>query len=144
MPVRCSVTIAAPVERVFAALTEIDRFSGWNPSVLVEHLDGQPLAVGTRHRHTSGSRVLETRIAHVEVPNRFVVDFDDRRTRGRFEYRLTPAGTGTSLSYERRYERAPLGVRVLSIVCPWWLGRGMRRSLQRLKSYLEASTQPAR
>lgn len=138
MPVRCSVTIAAPVQTVFAALTELERFPQWNPSVLVERLDGAPLAVGTRHRHTSGDRVLETQIAHVDAPNRFVVDFDDRRTRGRFEYRLHPTAGGTRLDYERQYVRAPLHVRLLSWTCPWFLGRGVRRSLQRLKAYLEA------
>ena len=49
----CRTTIAAPPERVFAAITDIDSFGSWMRGfVRVERVTPGPLAVGSKFRET--------------------------------------------------------------------------------------------
>ena len=88
--------LAAPPERVFAALTEVDKFPAWRSDVTsVEVLAGGPLP---RWRERGDNDItFETQRA--DPPRQLVTRIADRSLPfgGSWTYDLTPSGNGTRL-----------------------------------------------
>jgi uncharacterized protein YndB with AHSA1/START domain len=93
--------IAAPAERVWQALTDLDGM----PAVLggverVEVLTEGPFAVGTRWRETRrmfGKQATEEmRVTVCEPPSRYVVEADSHGAHYVSEFALSPAGPDTT------------------------------------------------
>jgi uncharacterized protein YndB with AHSA1/START domain len=98
-----STIIRAPVERVFAVVTDIARW----PEVVggidsVEMLTEGPVAVGTRFRETRKihGRVAteEMTVAEIKAPDLFVLTAENHGTRYRAEHYFEAVDEGTRLS----------------------------------------------
>ena len=102
------VEVAASPEMVFAVLADVAGWADWDPSVRSSAAldDGAP-RVGARYEVTVGfyGRAIEQvhEIAELEAPRRLVVTTDGR-ARGRFEFELTPDGSGTRLAWDATLE----------------------------------------
>jgi uncharacterized protein YndB with AHSA1/START domain len=59
--------IDAPIERVWAVLTEIDEWPAWNPDVRSASLEG-PVSEGSTFRWKAGPGSISSRIAYVDRP----------------------------------------------------------------------------
>lgn len=127
MPLTFTLTehIAAPPDRVFFHLTDIEHWGRWMPNIVgIERLTSPPFDVGTQWRETRqmyGKSATE----HFEVtahnpPRTLSLYVDGRKGSSgkaeyRFDYVLVPEGSGTRL--ELRGEISGMG---------WWgdlLGR---------------------
>ena len=127
MPITFTLTerIAATPERVFAHLTDIDRWSQWMPKVMgIEQLTPEPFGVGTQWRETrqmyGRSATEQFEVTACSPPRTLSLYVDGRKGSSgkaeyRFDYVLVPEGSGTRL--ELRGEISGMG---------WWgdlLGR---------------------
>lgn len=66
---RGDVEVAASLEIVWAALTDINEWSRWNPDVKSSSLDG-PLAPGTEFKWKAGPGTISSRIQELDPPRR--------------------------------------------------------------------------
>ncbi|MEA3065865.1 MAG: hypothetical protein QOJ27_2317 [Sphingomonadales bacterium] len=116
------ITIAAPVERVWRALTHHEEFGAWfrvkldGPFVPGEVTGGRITHPGFEHLQ------WEARVVTMEAPRLFVftwhpyaidpdTDYSDEPPT-RVEFRLEPAGQGTRLTVtESGFDRIPVGRR---------------------------------
>jgi hypothetical protein len=64
---RAEIDIAAPPERVWDVLTQLEDWPSWNPDVKWLDLDG-PLAPGTQFRWKAGPGTITSTIDRVEPP----------------------------------------------------------------------------
>lgn len=105
--------IAAPPERVFAALAEPDQVAKWMPGfVRFERLTPGPLAVGSRLRETrkmmGHEATEEFEVIVYEPPRVFGLYVDGRKGSSkqgefRFRYTLAPGGPGTILTVDGEF-----------------------------------------
>ena len=113
--------IEAPIETVFAALTDItsapETISGITK---MELLTNGPVGKGTRFRET---RVMfgreateEMEVTAFETPRRYVLGCENHGCRYRTEYLLTERGGGTELSMEFDAEPLTLFAKVMSVL----------------------------
>lgn len=92
-----TVVLNRPAADVWQAITAVDRFPEWRPSVSrVDVLGPHPL----RWRETSGGDTLTLEIVESKPPRRLVSEIADRDLPfgGRWIYELEPAGAGTELT----------------------------------------------
>lgn len=151
MPLHMSFdeTIAAPPERVFRALTDLEAAKAWMPNLVsIEWVSGQQNGVGAQFRETRkmfGREATE----HFEVtayePNRAVELFVDgskgasRKGYYRFRYHLEPADGGTRLRLDG--EIGGMG-RIGEFLGKLFMGtfkKAMAGDLQAMKRYLESA-----
>ncbi|MEU0545261.1 SRPBCC family protein [Nocardia sp. NPDC005978] len=97
-------TINAPVERVWAVLTDLDHAADTLTGVRkVERLAGEGYGVGTRWRETRAmfgkEAAEEMEVAEVSPPNRTVVVANSRGVDYRTEITVEPRGTGSELTF---------------------------------------------
>jgi hypothetical protein len=111
-----TVDIAAPPGRVWEVLSDVERWSGWTPTVTsVRLLDPGPLHVGTR------ATISQPRLPETEY---VVTDLQPGRS-------FTWVATGPGVLTTARHDAEPLpdgGTRVrLSVSQSGWLGSTMGR-----------------
>ncbi|MDX1408616.1 MAG: SRPBCC family protein, partial [Saprospiraceae bacterium] len=98
-----SVTIQAPVERVFAIWSDIERYSEWaDPVILREKRTDGPTRVGTIFKCVDrwpGREVtFEMEITEFEENKRLGARWSEPM-RGQWTSELSPAGDGTQLDF---------------------------------------------
>jgi uncharacterized protein YndB with AHSA1/START domain len=108
--------IDAPIERVWAVLTEIEQWPAWNPDVKSVSLDG-PFAEGTTFRWKAGPGTITSLVEHIERPH--VVAWSGRTLgiRAVHVWRLESRDGGTLARTEESYDGL--------------VARVLRRSLQK-------------
>jgi uncharacterized protein YndB with AHSA1/START domain len=116
----CEIEIAAPPERVWELLTDIDRWPEWNPDIDSAALDG-PLAAGTTFRWKAGPGSIVSRIQHVEPPREIGWTGKTMGIAGVHVHRLEPTGGGTRVVTEESWVGFPVRL----------MRRRMRRTLER-------------
>ena len=101
-------SIAAPPDRVFAAMTQTDAVRQWMPNLVsFEPLTEGPLRVGSQWRETrkmfgkAASEVFE--VTACEAPQQLSLRVDgskgsSKKGEYRFDYRLAPQGATTELT----------------------------------------------
>ena len=143
------VKIAAPPERVFAALADLDHWHLWMPDlVAVERLTpGAGLTPGTSFKETrrvfgkEASEIFE--VAASDPPRALELRVDgtrgsSKRGQYRFDYRLVPEGTsGTRVELAGRVDGLGLFYRLLGRLFVGMLRKGCDRDLHALASHLE-------
>lgn len=141
-------TIDRPIDDVFAALSDIERYPAWlvaSGVVTVERLDNGPLSSGSRFRmqQTVGGRgtVLEGSITALEPPRGFALRARDRDgITVDIDAALAPEGDGTRLRWSLRLA-LPLRYRMFEGLVAPQVERAAALDFEALKRRLE--TQPA-
>lgn len=133
----CTVSrkYAAPVERVFAQLSDIENAAGRVPGILkIEMLTDGPVGVGTRFRETRkmfGKETTETMEFTAFEPNRMYevggascgMDF-------RTQFHFTPDGGGTRVDVTMQTQAKTLFAKVMGACCGWMMKGTMKKCLQ--------------
>lgn len=92
-----TVTLNRPLPDVWHAITDVESFPSWRPSVSrVEVLAREP----KRWREVGSSDALTLEVVETQAPSRVVVAIADRNLPfgGRWVYELTPDGAGTRIT----------------------------------------------
>jgi uncharacterized protein YndB with AHSA1/START domain len=117
---RSETEIAAPPERVWELVSDIDRWPDWNPDIDSASLDG-PLAPGTTFRWKAGPGSIVSTLRQVDPPREVGWTGKTMGIAGVHVYRLEPSGTGTRVVSEESWDGFPVRL----------MRRRMRRTLQR-------------
>lgn len=137
-----TVHVAAPAERVFAALTDPYTYPEWLAGA--KHIravdDGWP-AVGTKFHHQVGVGPIRvndnTEVVEIDAPTRLVLEVRARPVgRGKTTFTIRPDGAGATLTVEEHPIETPLRIltdRVLDAT----IHLRNEGSLQRLKRLVE-------
>ena len=133
---RDEITIEAPPERVWAILTDIDRWPEWQPDVSQAKLEG-PLASGSRFRwRASGLKIVST-LREVEPPHRVSWEGKAPGTRAVHTWALRGQGVQTVVDTEESFDGWL--VRLLRPVMQRNLDQALRGGLEALKGRTEDS-----
>lgn len=141
--------VAAPLERVFAALTELDQWHHWMPDlVAVERLTpGTGLTTGTRFRETRkvfGKPAAEVfEVVSVSPPRALAFHVDgtqgaSKRGHYHFAYSLEPDGAdATRIRLDAQVDGLGWFSRLLGRAFVGMLRKGCERDLRALGAHLE-------
>lgn len=126
--------IAAPVERVWALLTDIDRWPDWQPDVSSAALAG-PLAVGARFRWKAKGLAITSTIGELEADRRIGWTGDSLGMRAIHIWTFVPQDGGTRVTTEESL--SGWLARLLKLLAPTFLDRSLTASLLTLKARAE-------
>jgi polyketide cyclase/dehydrase/lipid transport protein len=144
-PVVVSITVERPQRQVFAFLDVLGNHRAITDHVLVDWtLSGPRSGVGARARMRSNvpgpKQWLDMEVIASRAPEsnteRTIGAGGKRHTTGTYTLAPAPRG-GTRVEFAFRWERAPLGDRLLAPLLRAYLRRANARALQRLKALLE-------
>lgn len=139
--------IDAPPDRVFAAMTDFDGYGHWmNGFVGVEKLTQGPFGVGTEWRETrrmfgrEASEVFE--VTACEPPSRLNLRVDgtrgaSRKGEYRFEYQLSPEGTGTRVRVNGQIHMPGWIAGLMSRMFAGMFKKALDKDMQALKQHVE-------
>ena len=113
---RHEILVAAPPERVCAALTDIDRWPDWQPGVSRARLEG-PLAPGSTFRWRANGVGIRSTLREVRPPDRISWEGKAPGTRAAHAWTLEGEGSRTRVHTEESLEG--------------WLPRLLRRPMQK-------------
>jgi uncharacterized protein YndB with AHSA1/START domain len=100
---KAEIGIAAPPERVWEVLADIERWPAWNPDVKSAVLSGE-LAPGSEFRWKAGGVNIRSQLEQVEAPRQIGWTGKTIGLRARHVYRLDPHPQGTRVSSEESYD----------------------------------------
>lgn len=156
MSIRLHLTqqVAAPPERVFAALTDLDGAGAWMPGLVrIERLTEGPMRVGSAWRETrkmmGKEATEELEVTTMEAPWRFAVRCDGTKgTSGQgeylFSYRLSPEGGRTRVELDAEIRALGPIRRLLARLMVGMYRKMMAKDLQALHDYLgKTAPEPA-
>jgi uncharacterized protein YndB with AHSA1/START domain len=150
MPVKIELeeTIAAPPERVFDALTDLEMAPAWMPGLIeLEKLTQGPFSVGTRWREVRrfiGHRSSETFEVTRSEPNEALEVFCDGKngtSKGghfRFSYTLSPEGSETRLKLTTEISQLGWFGELMGRLFAGPYKSMIARELRAMKSFIEA------
>jgi uncharacterized membrane protein len=135
-----NVMIAAPVERVWAVLTELERWSDWTPSIRsIERLSPGPLGVDSRVRvRQPGLLPAVWRVTDYRDRKRFTWVSHSPGTRVTASHRVLPAKNGSQVELIMEF-RGVLG-RLISRVARPLINYFLSLEISGLKTHCERST----
>ena len=136
-----SITIDAPVKKVFAVWSDIERYSDWaDPVLLREKLTDGPTRIGTRFKCVDrwpGREVtFEMEITEYEDNKRLGASWS-KPMKGQWTSSLTPSEGGTRLDFKMEV-RLPFPMRLLAPVMKRYARKQNRLFMLELKSQLES------
>jgi len=144
MGLRFSQVIDAPPDIVFDCLERPDLVQQWMAGVeRIEDTSPPDLTgpVGGRFRLwiREGRKVgvYDGEVLRCDRPSQFGIRFGNDRFLSRVTYRLDPAGDATELSYEAEFERAGVGLRLLTTVFAPMTRSILARQMAALKTLAE-------
>lgn len=98
-----STLVEAPIERVWAALSDLQRWPVWNSHVQWVEM-GVPLAIGSRFKWKADGWVIRSTVEALEAPVRIGWSGRALGVRARHVWRLRPLGETTEVSTEESFE----------------------------------------
>ena len=154
MPLTCKidVTIAAPPERVWAGLIDIDRMGEWMKGLVrIEKLTEGPFGKGTQFRQVrkmygrEASEVFE--VTEFDPPRMFELYIDGKKGSSgcgeyRFRHILTPEGAGTRLTLSGEFGGQKGCMAFLSKLMLGMMKKAFRKELLAFGAWVER-TAPA-
>jgi uncharacterized protein YndB with AHSA1/START domain len=132
----------APIESVFAAITDPKRGAHWNPNVLeVTHLSTYPVREGTTWCQTTvlmgHPTKLNCKVVRLKPPYEGILEVSGpHRATIVTRCRTVEAGTRVTQSIEFQLPGGPLGAMAAKLVTPQ-MHREMTESLARVKEAVE-------
>ncbi len=144
--IRINTTIDAPVERVFAAVTDMGKFSEALPHVVeIEYLTERKTGVGTRFRETRlmGKRESITELEVTEHrPNEHVrMVTDSHGAVWDTVFSVAPRDTGTQLTLAMDARAYRLVPRIMNTLFRNMIAKAVAKDMECLKSYCESHAQ---
>jgi uncharacterized protein YndB with AHSA1/START domain len=134
MSAQDSIHIAAPVEKVWASLTDIARWPEWQAPVSSATMDGE-LAPGTVFRWKAKGMGITSTLRDVEPPSRVSWTGDSLGMRAIHVWQLEPEGDGTRVTTME--SMSGWLTRLVKLFSPRFLTQSMAESLQSLKRRAE-------
>jgi uncharacterized protein YndB with AHSA1/START domain len=137
-----TVTIARPVEDVFAVLTHLENAATWSRAVEETLITPGPMAVGSRRRAvvpTFGGRTAENEMELTElVPNRRLAmrSISGFPFEVRISIDLNPVGDGTRLDWLVSFEPGGLLRPTAPLLAPVYR-RAFAKDLENLRAMME-------
>lgn len=152
--IQLSHQVSAPPERVFAALTDVDRIAEWLPGhVRVERLTDGPVRVGSKWRETrkvfKKDSTEEFEVVAMEAPWRLGLRCDGTKgTSGRgeylFTYRMSPEGDRTRVHVDAEIRGMGPFMSLFGWLVKGMFRKMMAKDLDALSAHLaETAPQPA-
>ena len=116
---KISTVVAAPIDKVFALWTDLERMGDWVGGVTgVTDISGSIDIAGTTYVVHFGPLKSPTEVLEVERPRRFATKFGSWVLRGRSSATFEPEGDGTRVTQE--FET----VGRISAISAWIFSRG--------------------
>jgi uncharacterized membrane protein len=138
-----SVVIQAPIDRVFAAVTDPKRAPEWTPRIIeVTDISPYPAREGTTWRQVAGmggqTATMSCRIVRLLSPTEGILEIEGGDQEGRITTRCsqTPAGTSVAQTIEFKTPGGLKG-RMMAAVAGPMLQREMNQALARLRETVE-------
>jgi uncharacterized protein YndB with AHSA1/START domain len=131
---RKEIVIAAPIERVWAALTDIERWPEWQPDVSAAKLEG-PLSVGAIFRWKAKGLNITSVIRELEQPRRIGWTGDSIGMKAIHLWSLEPEGNSTRVVTEESL--SGWFARVMKLLDASFLDKSLSGSLNVLKARAE-------
>ena len=151
MPLTCEieVTVAAPPERVWAAMIDVDRMGEWMKGLVrIERLTDGPFGKGTQFRQTrkmygrEASEVFE--VTEFDPPRFFELYVDGKKGSSgcgqyRFRHTFTPEGAGTRLTLSGEFGGQSGCMALLGKIMLGPMKKAFRKELVAFGAWVEGS-----
>lgn len=144
--------IAAPAERVYECLTDLEGYGAWMSGLVhVERLSGGPFAAGTRWRKVRRFDRRESRevfeVAAADPPHELALQVDGKQGSSgkgvyRFHYRLTDGAGGsetTSLELQVEIDLPGVVAKLLGRMARGSLKQAIANDTAAMKAFLESN-----
>lgn len=106
-----SIEIEAPIEQVFAYVSDLKRHPEWSNNKMEIKVDGEPVTVGTTFEtvvSAFGKESTKGKVVEMVAPSRFVYECDTSSSGyWRWTMTLEPRNGGTRLSHRSEGLRVP-------------------------------------
>lgn len=140
-----TMTVAAPIEKVFALVDDAEQLKLWmdglEETVYTGPVDrDNPVGAAFRRKIREGGRIseYEGRITAYEKPRHFAVTVGNRHFSMHLTYRFTPVADGTRVNNEAGVTTHTVFAWLMSILFAWLTRRILRKQLAKLKQVAEA------
>lgn len=137
---RHEIHIAALPERVWALLSDIDRWSSWQPDIAAAQLIGS-LAPGSAFKWRSAGTSVSSTLAEVDPPRRLAWTGRAMGAKAKHVWILEPQGSGTTVKTQESFEG--LVVVLMKRRMQRLLDGSLEKWLARLKEAAEQSSSRA-
>jgi uncharacterized protein YndB with AHSA1/START domain len=139
----CSVDINAPVEQVFAYVTDVKRHPEWSNNRMDMVVHGEPVVAGTTFEsmvNVFGKESTKGKVIEMEPPTRFVYECDTSMSGiWRWTMSLEPIAGGTRLRHRMDALQRPTWFAIVQPVMFPILGKKMMTTgLSNIKARVEA------
>jgi carbon monoxide dehydrogenase subunit G len=147
MNLQCNEHINAPIERVFAASTDVPRWAETISAITkIEMLTDGPVGVGTRFRETrkmfGKEATEEMTFTAFDPPNSYTLHAQSHGCLYESGFRFTPEGQGARVEFFFRGEPQTFGAKVMNaIMGPLFKGsmvKMVRKDMLDLKAHVES------
>ncbi len=138
-----SVDIDAPIEQVFAYVTDVKRHPEWSNNKMQITVHGEPVAVGTTFEaeiSAFGKEVSQCKVVEMTPPTKFVYECDNKASGyWRWTMTLEPIAGGTRLSHRAEGLQTPGWFKVVQPLMFPFVGKKMHvGGLNNIKARVEA------
>jgi uncharacterized protein YndB with AHSA1/START domain len=138
-----TVDINAPVEQVYAYVTDLRRHPEWSNNKMTMIVYGEPVRVGTTFDaeiSAFGKESASCRVVKMAKPTKFVYECDNKKSGSwRWTMTLEPIGNGTRLHHQSEGMKTPGWFSVVKgVMFPFVGKKMMTHGLDNIKARVEA------
>ena len=138
-----SVDITAPIEQVFAYVTDLSRHPEWSNNKMEMTVEGEPVAVGTTFTtvvNAFGKETNKGKVVEMQAPMKFVSECDTSSSGyWRWTMMLEPIAGGTRLRHRSEGLKVPGWFKVVQPLMFRFVGQKMlTNGLDNIKARVEA------